>query len=170
MPSHVSRRVEAGLVINLEKHAMTDAPKSFLLTGSVSLLYHQSDCTVTSRAGIGIILILVFILTSACSAPTTPEEEKLVLWIEEAAQLMVTHKASCDEMATELAGHWLRHQEVLQPLQAHLKKDYAHRQSLLLRYQSRLKRAMLLGDSVYSHCALIPHFRQRLGEIIQAGL
>ncbi len=85
---------------------------------------------------------------------TLPLDEKIVIWVEERAQLIVKHRADCNQMAQALRDHHLDHQE-LEKKWKDIRKQMDIDQKMLFDqlYGSRLKTAMEKSRILYEYCS-----------------
>lgn len=94
----------------------------------------------------------------------------LITWLDERVNLMIQHKANCNDLAGALVQHYVKSKAQVQQWK---KQDLDQRVILYLsshpEKEQKLKLLLQKGSVVYSFCAFFSSFRDQLQSGVQIG-
>jgi hypothetical protein len=89
-------------------------------------------------------------------------------WMTDRVDLMVKHKADCDEMARQIARHQLASQDQVSAWRAAKAQEWIEAQARFQpEYKQRLTTLIAKGDIVYSYCSYYMTFRATLKQTLK---
>ena len=89
-------------------------------------------------------------------------------WMTDRVDLMVKHKADCDEMARQIARHQLASQDQVNAWRAAKAQEWIEAQARFQpEYKQRLTTLIAKGDIVYSYCSYYMTFRSTLKQTLK---